>query len=87
MGNAAKKLLERMRATPNGWSEVDFGRLYVGFGFDYKPGKKHNLAIHPRYPDLITTVPRHNRLLPVYARIAVDLIDRLLEREKSNGTS
>jgi len=85
MGRAAEKLLERMRATPHGWSEDDFRGLYVGFGFEYQAGAKHSLFIHPAHQHLRTTVPRHANLAPAYARIAVALIDRLHKEEKGDG--
>lgn len=85
MGKAAEKLLERMRATPYGWSEDDFKGLYIGFGFEYEAGAKHSLFIHQTRRHLRATVPRHRKLAPAYARFAVALIDRLLEEERTNG--
>lgn len=85
MGKAAEKLLERMRATPHGWSEADFRGLYVGFGFEYDAGANHSLFIHPTRQHLRATVPRHRQLAPTYARSAVALIDQLLKEESTDG--
>lgn len=84
MGRAAEKILERMRATPFGWSEGDFRGMLSQFGFDYEPGSKHSLFIHRERPHLRMTVPRHNQLAPAYAKIAVALVDRL-RKEENDG--
>jgi hypothetical protein len=85
-GSAAQKLLERMRATRAGWSQKDFERLLTGFGFKPK-GKKHDIYIHPRFPDLRISVPRHNSLRDWVAEDAVKVVDELksrLEKEEKN---
>jgi len=87
MGDAAQKLLERMRATQSGWGQSDFERLLTGFDFK-KRGKKHDIYIHSKFPDLRISVPRHNSLKEWVAEEAVATIDDLLrriEKEKLNG--
>lgn len=89
MGNSAQKLLENMRNSPSGWGQKDFERLLTGFGFKCK-GKKHAIYIHPIFPDIRISVPRHNSLREWVARDAVravdDLTNRLKEKE-ANGTN
>ncbi|MEK7468317.1 MAG: hypothetical protein AAB074_12965 [Planctomycetota bacterium] len=77
VGSAAKKLLDQMRATSAGWSEQDFSRLFLGYGFDKKGGGGHTKYSHPRYPALLITVPRHRKLKNWVAREAVKLIEKL----------
>ena len=88
-GKAAQKLLERMRNTHSGWGQKDFDRLFIGFGFNSREGKKHTLYFHPKFKNLFISVPRHNSLKEWVARDAVKLIDELIEylkrEEKSNG--
>jgi hypothetical protein len=83
-GEAAEKLLERMRSSKSGWSQTDFGHLFEGFGFKYREGK-HRVYFHPRFPDLIMGVPRHNVLKKWVARDAVKLIDELKNRLELEG--
>jgi hypothetical protein len=87
-GNAAQKLLERMRNTQSGWGQEDFKHLFIGMGFKSKEGKKHTLYWHPVYKDLKISVPRHNILKPWVARDAIKLFDELeTKEEKNNGTT
>ncbi len=81
-GNAAQKLLERMRASPYGWGQNDFDGLLTGFGFRRKEGKKHRVYIHPDFRELSISIPRHNELKPCYARDTLKLIDELKDRLK-----
>lgn len=69
-----------MRLPRFGWGQDDFRRLYRGYGFDVTEGARHIVVRHPEFPDLNTTVARHNDLDPAYARTAVRLIDELLRR-------
>ena len=69
-----------MRQTRFGWGQDDFRRLYRGYGFEVTEGARHIVVRHPEFPDLNTTVARHNDLDPAYARTAVRLIDELLRR-------
>jgi hypothetical protein len=39
----------------------------------------HDKVKHPDFPELRTTLPRHNSLAKVYVEIAIKLVDRLLE--------
>ena len=80
----AEKLLSRMRASKSGWNEKDLESLYLGFGFQFREGKKHRFYFHPKYPQLHTTVARHNSLAIGYITTAVKLIYQLKEMESSN---
>jgi hypothetical protein len=81
-GDAAQKMLERMRNSPSGWGQRDFERLFLGFGFIRKEGKKHTIYFHPRFLDLWISVPRHNTLREWVARDAVKLLDEVIQRSK-----
>lgn len=80
---SARRLLARMRRSPNGWSADDFARLYGGFGFSVREGANHTVYIHPKYPQLRATVARHGELATGYARHAVRTIDALLALQAS----
>ncbi len=75
----AEKLLERMRATKEGWRFNDLDELYKGFGFEVHQGSKHALYIHPKFSELRATVTRHRTLAIGYIQHALKLIDRLNE--------
>ncbi len=76
MTSKAQKLLERMRESPANWRRADLDQLYKGFGFEIRPGSKHDKIVHPKY-NLRTVVPRHSVVKPVYIRTAIELIDEL----------
>lgn len=78
-GHSARKLLKRMRSTPSGWGQKDFERLLTGFGFKCT-GKKHDIYIHPNFPDLRISVPRHKSLRDWVAHDAVEVVDELISR-------
>ena len=80
-GRAAERLLARMRVSKSGWSQGDLRRLYLGFGFEVDEGGNHTLYIHPVFPQLRATVPRHSPLPIAYANHAVKLIDELVSLE------
>jgi hypothetical protein len=79
-GDAAQKLLERMRRSSSGWSQTDFEHLLVGFGFQWREGKRQRIYIHSKFQDLSISVPRHNSLKEWVARDAVKLVDELISR-------
>lgn len=79
MSRKAIKILEKMRRNKSGWHPHHFQTLYEGFGFIMKAGRKHNTFIHPEYPQIRDTIPRHDRELGRgYAKDAVKNIDLLL---------
>jgi predicted RNA binding protein YcfA (HicA-like mRNA interferase family) len=82
-GDAAQKLLERMRSTSSGWGQKDFEHLLVGFGFQRREGK-HTIYNHPTFTDLWISIPRHKKLKGWVARDAVKLIDELISRSQSS---
>lgn len=79
MTSRAKKLLEQMRLSKNNWKRNDLVRLYEGFGFVIEHGKRHDIVKHPNYPELRTTLPRHNFLAKGYVEYAVKLVEQFLE--------
>lgn len=81
----AERLLSRMRASKSGWSDKDIESLYLGFGFEFREGSKHRFYYHPTYPELYATVARHNPLAIGYVATAVKLVDRLKQKESTNG--
>lgn len=56
------RLLERMRRSKAGWTHNDLHCLYVGFGFEFRDGRRHRLYVHPLYADLRATVSRSSHL-------------------------
>jgi len=77
MASAAQKLLDRMRQSKHGWGQDDLQALYKGFGFSWRDKGKHRVYTHPKYPELIATVARHNKLPIGYIQEAISMIDRL----------
>ena len=74
---SADKILAKMRRTSAGWGQADFEKLYEGFGFNKREGKKHTIYIHPDFPQLRDTVARHGSLANGYAASAVATIGEL----------
>jgi hypothetical protein len=85
MSSKAEKILEKMRCSKAGWKAHDFRTLYEGFGFN-KRGTRHDIYIHPDYPDIRDSIPRgSDELASGYAKDAVKNIDLLLAREKEKN--
>jgi len=84
MSRKAAKILEQMRQNKSGWRPHHFRTLYLGFGFIMKAGRRHDVFIHPDFPQISDTIPRHDRELQSkgYAKDAVENIDLLLRLEK-----
>jgi len=82
MGAAAEKLLERMRQSKAGWKRADLDRLYAGFDFDIRHGKKHDIVVHSKFRTLRATLPRHNYVAKQYVEHAIQLIDELQQLAK-----
>ena len=86
MSRKAARILERMRRTKSGWHPHHFHTLYMGFGFIMKAGRNHDIFIHPEFPEIRDTIPRHGELGRAYAKSAVENIDSLLRlREEREG--
>jgi hypothetical protein len=87
--SAADRILRRMRVRKSGWKPDDFRTLYEGFGFEAREGANHTVYQHPDHPHLVSTVARHNKLAPAYARDAIERIDELqqlqAEEESAEG--
>jgi len=82
MTSKGENLLDKMRRSKSNWTREDLSKLYEGFGFIITHGGSHDIVRHPDFPDLRTTLPRHNFLAKGYVEFAVKLIDRLLARKK-----
>ena len=76
---AAEKLRARMWRTKGGWRPEDLDRLYRGFGFQVREGRKHRIYSHPSFPELRATVSRASPLATGYIETALELLDRLDE--------
>jgi len=77
MPSAAEKLLARMRQSKHGWGQGDLEALYKGFRFSWRDKGKHRVYTHPKYPGIIATVARHNKLAIGYIQHAISLIDAI----------
>ena len=80
MTSKAQKLLERMRRSKSNWKKIDLEKLYEGYGFIITHGATHDIVKHPDFPELRTTLPRHNYLAKGYVEFAIKLVNRLLEQ-------
>lgn len=80
--NAAFKRLEKTRRSGSGWGPDHYARLFGGFGFGAREGKKHTIYFEPGHPDNCVMIPRHRELKPYSAIEAVRAIDAMLERRK-----
>jgi len=87
MTSKAQKLLERMKQSRAGWKKQDLDKLYKSFGFIITHGGSHDIVKHPNFPQLRTTLPRHNFIAKVYVDFAIELIEKLhkLQKEENNG--
>lgn len=82
MGAKKSNLLQRGKYSPTGWKRRELDKLYKGFGFIIKHGRKHDIAIHPEYPQLRGTLTRSSgELHRDYISHAVKMIEKLLEIE------
>lgn len=84
MTSKAEKLLEQMRNSKSNWKRADLDKLYEGFGFDISHGGNHDIAKHPKYPQLRATLPRHRVLAKGYVEFAVKLVEQLLQLQKES---
>jgi hypothetical protein len=83
----AEQIYERMKQTKSGWNPHDFHTLYLGYGFKMKAGKKHDVFIHPDFPQLRDTIPRHGELGKGYAKDAVANIETLIRLSGKKETA
>lgn len=85
MSAKANSLLQRARASQNGWMKKDLEKLYKAFGFIIEEGRSHTLARHPDHPELAATITRSSKELPTaYIKTAVSLIEKCIELESKN---
>lgn len=72
----SSNLLDRARASPNGWGHREVIRLLEQAGFEAYEGASHTIVRHPRYTDIPPLpVPRHRDISPYVVREAVKRID------------
>jgi len=71
-----------MRQSKANWKRRDLDSLYEGFDFVITHGKSHDIVKHPEFPELRTTLPRHNYLARGYVEYAIKLVDKLQELRK-----
>jgi hypothetical protein len=83
MTKKALKLLDRMRQSKSGWKPRDLQSLYISYGFLISHGASHDIIKHSKYPQLRTTLPRHNEIAKIYVDIAIRLIDQLTTIQKA----
>jgi hypothetical protein len=78
-----RKLLEKMRANPRGWTAREIDSVYSAYGFERWEGAKHTRYKHPKLPGVFPTVTRSSgEIAAGYAVTAVELIDRLNRSNK-----
>ena len=86
MGATANNLLDRARLSKAGWTRTKLDKLYKGFGFIIKTGNgPHDKVFHPEHPELITWLPRHNKLGEYNISNAIKLIDKLKKLEEAEN--
>jgi len=76
-----------MRRSKAKWKRKDLDMLYKGYGFIIEPQSNHDKVWHPKYPQLVTFLPRHRTIAPHLVATAVKLIDslNLLEQQEEAG--
>lgn len=84
MTSKVEKLLEQMKRSKANWKRMDIERLYEGFGFIITHGANHDKIKHPNFPELRTTLPRHNDIAKVYVELAIKLVDQLLALQEGD---
>lgn len=81
----AKKLLNRMRANPRGWTAKDIESVYTDLGFLAYEGAKHVKYKHPDLPGHFATVTRSSGEIALgYALRAIELAD-VLKRQREGA--
>ena len=78
----AKKLLQKAKDSPHGWTRIEIDKLYKSFGFIIKSGNNHDIVKHPDLPNNFkgTLTRSSGELHPDYVRHAVKLIEKLLSK-------
>lgn len=86
MPTKASKLLEAMRQSTTKWKRNDLVSLYEGYGFVIDTNRgNHDKVWHPKYPYLVTFLPRHRKLGNYLIREAVNLVDRFIYLEQKGA--
>jgi hypothetical protein len=76
----AEKMLDKARSSRAGWHRKELESLYFGFGFIIVSSRgPHDKVYHPDHPELITFLPRHNKIGEYNVDNAIKLIDRLIK--------
>lgn len=85
MSSKVDKLLKRLRQSKTGWRVKDLKTLYEHYGFIIRSGAKHDVIIHPDFPELRDMLPRSSgELAPDYARDALKSIEKVLSKAEEN---
>ena len=66
-----------MKQSKTGWRKRDLESLYLGFGFEITAGGKHDKVRHPEFPQLFTSLPRHNKLAQYNVTNAIRPVEKL----------
>ena len=83
MSSGDSKLLESMRRSSKGWKRRDLDSLLRQYGFVIENRAKHDKTYHPKHPELLTFLPRHNDIHSYVVKQVIRLIDRLLEKTEA----
>lgn len=74
---SARKLLQSMKRSKAGRTRKELDRLYEGYGFEITHGGNHDKVSHPDFPQLLTSLPRHNRVHTWAVSQAIKMIEKL----------
>lgn len=84
---ASKKIIEKFENSCNNVKRKEIVRVYKANGFAINHGGKHDKIYHPEFPQLITFLPRHNSVLPIYCKILLKNIKQLIELQETKSES
>jgi len=78
----AVTLLAAMRRSQDNWTRHELETLYLGFDFEIRIGRRHDMAKHKKHRHLRGTLPNHKSFAKEYVRTAIRLINELQRLEK-----
>lgn len=79
MANKEKKL-QRLKASPHGWSHDVLGRLVESYGFELRGGTKHGYYVDPDDEANFVRIPRHKPVRDYVAQQVAEAIEKRLGR-------
>ena len=83
MTKRQSRLLDRARASAQGWRALDLDRFYRAFDFNVEQGSRHTIYRHPTLPGVRAAVTRSTGALhPKYVWTAIGFVEQLLERDE-----